>query len=302
MISKLSILLSYLTMTPEAADKIRSASATKRRLDKDDIIDMDQENNGADDVGKLKCLPTEFLTLEKWNQDTFIEGMMILTENFDWVIDDLSIVLQVLSGYIDEQGATLSNNFNEVYYVPRFQKPTVSTFSSKDWLSRLRRLVQGYEDTESTGQRLENSRRLKSSILDYCSGLVRLDQLGVGTSKETSTTEPDLTWEQVVKESENDYKKFMKLMVGMHGMEAVTLLLTYLQQKALDGGVNFNEALEVDIESRNRRSQVTHLLPTQESLDLIKVRGIIQSIMTKFLKPKIIHRHLKSILYLMKLF
>ncbi|ORY51362.1 hypothetical protein BCR33DRAFT_712440 [Rhizoclosmatium globosum] len=124
---------------------------------------------------KLFCLSPEYLSTDKWDQQTYVEATMILTDAGKWTIDDLSTFLLSLAAHIDTLGDKLISRFNSIYFAPKFSRtPGAVTFAPKDeWRHKLAKVVQEFDGKVPGGD------SLKSSLIDYCRGNVTLAQLGV---------------------------------------------------------------------------------------------------------------------------
>ncbi|KAJ3240078.1 EF-hand calcium-binding domain-containing protein 5 [Chytriomyces hyalinus] len=208
------------------------------------------------------CLNAEYLMAEKWDITTFVEGMLILTDNGNWTIDDLSTFLMALAGYIDSLGENLLTQFNEIYFAPAFRPPTSITLSPKDeWRHKLAKILVEFD--------AKLCEPLKSSLLDYCRGNVTLSQLGIpstppsskdnshhtsiGGRESISNTRGSVSnargsvsnargsvskevasWSLGVAEAEDGFKKFMMVMVGLYGLSPASTLFQYLRKKCAE--------------------------------------------------------------------
>ncbi|KAJ3081338.1 EF-hand calcium-binding domain-containing protein 5 [Rhizoclosmatium hyalinum] len=191
---------------------------------------------------KLFCLSPEYLSTDKWDQQTYVEATMILTDAGKWTIDDLSTFLLSLAAHIDTLGDKLISRFNSIYFAPKFSRtPGAVTFAPKDeWRHKLAKVVQEFDGKVPGGD------SLKSSLIDYCRGNVTLAQLGVpqnllndvNGSEQTSLTihpstpEKEALWLKGCAEAEDEYKKFMMVMCGLYGVEPCREFFEYLQKKS----------------------------------------------------------------------
>ncbi|KAI9335467.1 hypothetical protein BDR26DRAFT_865813 [Obelidium mucronatum] len=271
MINKVSDLLKYLTMSPEVAESLRITNQqTQSSSDKEtasSISDLEQSKVNEDGVSneateqsasriksapheKLFCLNPEYLSAEKWDQSTYVEATMTLTDNNQWTIDDLSTFLLALAAHIDGLGNKLISQFNAIYYAPRFTRNSgAATFAPKDeWRHKLAKLVQEFDINKSSNSGATalpaSLEALKSSLMDYCRGNVTLSQLGVpqsllndvGHSNELSihqsTPEKEAIWLRGCAEAEEDFKKFMMVMCGLYGLEPCRDFFEFLKKRA----------------------------------------------------------------------
>ncbi|KAJ3025349.1 UNVERIFIED_CONTAM: EF-hand calcium-binding domain-containing protein 5 [Siphonaria sp. JEL0065] len=276
MINKVSDLLKYLTMSPEVAESLRitnqqiQASST----DKDTTAstsELDPASNGGtannESAGTgtaepntvttttekqkpLFCLNPEYLSAEKWDQSTYVEATMTLTDNCQWTIDDLSTFLLALAAHIDSLGNKLISQFNAIYFAPRFSRVAgaAASFAPKDeWRHKLAKLVQEFDHHSSKSGNNAGVEALKGSLMDYCRGNVTLSQLGIPQSLlndasqsqgqhelsiHPSTPERELIWLKGCAEAEEDYKKFMMVMCGLYGLEPTQEFFEFLKKKA----------------------------------------------------------------------
>ncbi|KAJ3333567.1 EF-hand calcium-binding domain-containing protein 5 [Blyttiomyces sp. JEL0837] len=231
---------------------------------------------------EFQSLPPEFLTLERWDLPFYREGMMMLTFQCKWSIDELGAFLQSLSGRIDELGESLLSAFNEAFVMPKFTAAlraasagataigvTAQNQAAKEnWRQQLKKMVHGFEVSDPRLQSPFNE-ALKGTLLDYCSGNVTLEQLGVSSGSSvardkdpavtvivatesppgsaaggTGTGEQPETpsnlvsaWDQGILDAEVEFKKFMKVMVGNYGLQPMRLFSAYVQRKAMEDGL-----------------------------------------------------------------
>ncbi|KAJ3247241.1 EF-hand calcium-binding domain-containing protein 5 [Chytriomyces hyalinus] len=279
MISKVTDLIKYLSMSTEVAEFLRIELQKRLQAPQETEPNAEdgREESGANTPQKHEtglvaqsstvslnnrpsatqpantnrdffCLNAEYLMAEKWDITTFVEGMLILTDNGNWTIDDLSTFLMALAGYIDSLGEHLLTQFNEIYFAPAFRPPTSITLSPKDeWRHKLAKIVVEFD--------AKLCEPLKSSLLDYCRGNVTLSQLGIPStppsSKDnthhTSTSGRDsvsnnrgsvskevASWSRGVAEAEDGFKKFMMVMVGLYGLSPASTLFQHLRKKCAE--------------------------------------------------------------------
>ncbi|KAI8622030.1 hypothetical protein BC830DRAFT_1091244 [Chytriomyces sp. MP71] len=270
MISKVSDLIKYLSMSTEVADRMRIEFQKRVQTSEDSPSNEDSPNEnetpGQEAAGSTEtvsnetkghelandffCLSPEYLTAEKWDITTFVDGMMILTDHGSWTIDDLSTFLMALAAYIDSLGEKLLLSFNNIFYVPRFQRPSTKTFSPKDeWRHKLAKLVIEFGD--------KNADSLKGSLMDYCRGNVTLSQLGVTQAAipennlrsipENNVSSPfgrlqdEVQWSKGAAEAEDEFKKFMMVMVGLYGLPSSETFFRFLKRKAEEEAALFEK-------------------------------------------------------------
>ncbi|KAI9328768.1 hypothetical protein DFJ73DRAFT_964407 [Zopfochytrium polystomum] len=222
LLGKVTELIRQFTMTVAAAEANRIRAGTP---------DSNQPS--------LVQLPPEYLSMDRWDQPTFVDGMMITTFQANWSADDLSTFLQCLAAYIDDSGDRLLAIFDGVFFCPRFPSTPDRPSSAHAIRSKLKRLINNIE-IDSEDMSMSN---LKANVLDYCSGDITLAQLGIDSSGAAVSfigggggDAPKLLEgvtdeeERRAIEFETDFRKIMKVMVGMYGLSAAAAFMKELKK------------------------------------------------------------------------
>ncbi|KAJ3136959.1 EF-hand calcium-binding domain-containing protein 5 [Physocladia obscura] len=271
--------------TSSGKSEILQNSSVSQTSVKRDIISANLSSPSA-----FFCLSPEYLTTTSWNHRMFVDGMLILTDHGSWPIDDLSTFLVSLAAHIDTLGDTLVASFASIFYCPKFPSSnlwnTTSSNASElleispivttrdEWRHRLAKSISDFDVGTGTNMRAA----LKSNLVDYCRGNVTLGQLGVphGLGSTTSTATGTTKISKPIFEAEEDYKKFMMMMVGLYGLEPATEFFAFLKKKEAEEAANVaaSAAAAATVAAATAAQEYTSISPEEMRARIMKIQSL----------------------------
>ncbi|KAJ1556026.1 EF-hand calcium-binding domain-containing protein 5 [Cladochytrium tenue] len=222
------------------------------------VEEAEQERLIGDAQGGLSL---EHLSLEKWDQSTFVEAMLTLTYEAGWTVDELAGFLQAVSFGIDDSARRLHALFDAAFFCPTFPKDA-GDLSRRRQLLKL--LVNATEADPENGRLLA----LRIDVVEYCNtGSPELVAAGKaamaaaeGGHRRTSTVtrrtstveatpissaqEGDTATAPEVAEAHafiEEFRAAMAALTGLHGLSPATWFMSELRTQANGGGNERND-------------------------------------------------------------
>ncbi|KAJ3384832.1 EF-hand calcium-binding domain-containing protein 5 [Entophlyctis sp. JEL0112] len=195
-----------------------------------------------------------------------------------WTLADVSTFVLAVAAQIDTEGAALEKAFANVFVAP--EAITRGATTRAEWRLAFARAIVDFDSAAG----------IKASLIDYCRGIVTLAQLGVtngvsdddhaartsiavpprasiaaaysGDRRESAGSGWAVPVATVQRDSLEDYRKFMMVMAGLYGIDAVTDFFGFLSKREAEAQAALEAASAhavVKVTAEELQSRLTQL-------------------------------------------
>ncbi|KAI9202222.1 uncharacterized protein BJ171DRAFT_628618 [Polychytrium aggregatum] len=212
---KVALLMEDIQLNPEMLDKVmlliqsllEGAAKSSNPFDQEppatsegESAPSTQSRRTSNALGPLDA-PSSIVVFDRWDISNYVDVSLKLMK--DWSVDELSVFLRSLVGYIDQQGEALKSAFEQTFFMPEF--PDLDLSAPVDqWKSRFLGLV---ESINLTGP---DAAEIKEILAMFC--------------------EDDLGLAQNILELEAEYRSFLKRLTGNFGIKVFRSLMQQLHR------------------------------------------------------------------------